>query len=311
MDCTLKNIVANLIKSYHEEGGINRIDCGNLPSKRKIAAICEQLLRLLFPGYHDEEPVASDELEMVTNERIAELIQQFEVEVAKSLRLRDVDDRTDDVRGEAHRMVCEFLSELPRLRQVLQTDVEAAYEGDPAAKSFDEITLAYPCIEAIAIQRLAHVLYSMDLPLIPRIMTEWVHSLTGIDIHPGAQIGTHFFIDHGTGVVVGETCMIGNYVKLYHGVTLGARSFPKDENGRVVKGNKRHPNVEDKVTVYPNATVLGGQTTIGKGSTVGANVFLRQSVPEGSFVSNEGECLRVINKSTGAILHEFSDTPAI
>lgn len=311
MDCTLKNIVANLIKSYHEEGGINRIDCGNLPSKRKIAAICEQLLRLLFPGYHDEEPVASDELEMVTNERIAELIQQFEVEVAKSLRLRDVDDRTDDVRGEAHRMVCEFLSELPRLRQVLQTDVEAAYEGDPAAKSFDEITLAYPCIEAIAIQRLAHVLYSMDLPLIPRIMTEWVHSLTGIDIHPGAQIGTHFFIDHGTGVVVGETCVIGNYVKLYHGVTLGARSFPKDENGRVVKGNKRHPNVEDKVTVYPNATVLGGQTTIGKGSTVGANVFLRQSVPEGSFVSNEGECLRVINKSTGAILHEFSDTPAI
>lgn len=311
MDCTLKTIVANLIKSYHEEGGINRIDCGNLPSKRKIAAICEQLLRLIFPGYHDEEPVAICELEMVTNERIAELIQKFEVEVAKSLRLRDVDTMNGDVRIEAHRMVCVFLSELPRLRQVIQTDVLAAYEGDPAAKNFDEITLAYPCIEAIAIQRLAHVLYSMDLPLIPRIMTEWVHSLTGIDIHPGAQIGTHFFIDHGTGVVVGETCVIGNHVKLYHGVTLGARSFPKDENGRVVKGNKRHPNVEDKVTIYPNATVLGGQTTIGKGSTVGANVFLRQSVPAGSFVSNEGECLRVIDKSTGAILHEFSDTPAI
>ncbi len=311
MDCTLKTIADNLIKSYHDVGGINRIDCGNLPSKRKIAAICEQLLQLLFPGFHDEEPIASDELDMMTHERIAELIQRFEVEVAKSLRLRDVESVGDDVRTEAHRLVCEFLSELPRLRELLQTDVVAAYEGDPAAKNYDEVTLAYPCIEAIAIQRLAHVLYSMDLPLIPRIMTEWVHSLTGIDIHPGAKIGTHFFIDHGTGVVIGETCVIGDYVKLYHGVTLGARSFPKDENGRVVKGNKRHPNVEDNVTIYPNATVLGGQTTIGEGSTVGANVFLRQSVPAGSFVSNEAEYLRVIDKSTGEILHEFSDTPAI
>ena len=311
MDCTLKTISENLIKSYHEVGGINRIDCGNLPSKRKIAAICEQLLQLLFPGFHDEDPIASDELDMMTHERIAELIQRFEEEVAKSLRLRDVDTGGKDVKSDAHKIVCEFLSELPRLRELLQTDVVAAYEGDPAAKNFDEVTLAYPCIEAIAIQRVAHVLYKMDLPLIPRIMTEWVHSLTGIDIHPGAEIGTHFFIDHGTGVVIGETCVIGNYVKLYHGVTLGARSFPKDENGRVVKGNKRHPNVEDKVTVYPNATVLGGQTTIGKGSTVGANVFLRQSVPPGSFVSNETEYLRVIDKGTGKLLQGFSDTPMI
>lgn len=311
MDCTLKNIADNLIKSYHEVGGINRIDCGNLPSKRKIAAICGQLLRLLFPGYHDDEPVAAEELEMVTNERIAELVQEFEVEVAKSLRLREVDPGGEDARSGARRIVCEFLGELPRLRELLRTDVVAAYEGDPAAKNFDEITLAYPCIEAIAIQRAAHVLYQMDLPLIPRIMTEWAHSLTGIDIHPGARIGTHFFIDHGTGVVIGETCVIGNYVKLYHGVTLGARSFPKDENGRVVKGNKRHPNVEDKVTIYPNATVLGGQTTIGEGSTVGANVFLRQSVPAGSFVSNETEYLRVIDKRTGEILHGFSDIPVI
>ena len=311
MDSILKNIADNLIKSYHEVGGINRIDCGNLPSKRKVAVICEQLLQLFFPGFHDEDPIASEELEMMTNERIAELVQQFETEIAKSLRLRDVDPGDGGVRTEAHKIVCEFLSELPHLRELLRTDVVAAYEGDPAAKNFDEVTLAYPCIEAIAIQRAAHVLYRMDLPLIPRIMTEWVHSLTGIDIHPGAEIGTHFFIDHGTGVVIGETCVIGDNVKLYHGVTLGARSFPKDENGRVVKGIKRHPNVEDKVTIYPNATVLGGQTTIGKGSTVGANVFLRQSVPPNSFVSNEADYLRVIDKSTGEILHEFSDTPAI
>jgi serine O-acetyltransferase len=311
MDCTLKQIADNLITSYHEVGGINRIDCGNLPSKRRIAAICEQLLQLLFPGFHDEEPIASEELEMMTNERIAELVQQFEIEIAKSLRLRDVDSGSEDVRVEAHNIVCEFLNELPRLRELLRTDVVAAYEGDPAAKNFDEVTLAYPCVEAIAIQRVAHVLYLKDLPLIPRVMTEWVHSLTGIDIHPGAEIGTHFFIDHGTGVVIGETCVIGNYVKLYHGVTLGARSFPKDENGRVVKGNKRHPNVEDKVTIYPNATVLGGQTTIGEGSTVGANVFLRQSIPAGSFVSNETEYLRVIDKGTGKIIHGFSDTPII
>jgi len=311
MDCNLKNIADNLIKSYHEVGGINRIDCGNLPSKRKIASICEQLLQLLFPGFHDEEPIASDELEMMTNERITDLVQQFEIEIAKSLRLRDAESGSEDVGVEAHKIVCDFLSELPRIREVLRTDVVAAYEGDPAAKNFDEVTLAYPCIEAIAIQRVAHVLYLMDLPLIPRVMTEWAHSLTGIDIHPGAEIGTHFFIDHGTGVVIGETCVIGEYVKLYHGVTLGARSFPKDENGRVVKGNKRHPNVEDKVTIYPNATVLGGQTTIGEGSTVGANVFLRESVPPGSFVANESEYLRVIDKSTGKILHEFSNAPTI
>ncbi|MEM6916619.1 MAG: serine O-acetyltransferase EpsC, partial [Verrucomicrobiota bacterium] len=236
----------------------------------------------------------------------ATLVETLEVEVAKVLRLRDSDatNGAHGVQQQARDLVCSFLADLPELRILLQTDVEAAYEGDPAAKNFDEIILAYPCIEAIAIQRCAHCLYELDVPLIPRIMTEYAHSLTGIDLHPGATIGSHFFIDHGTGVVIGETCVIGNHVKLYHGVTLGARNFPKDEKGRIVKGNKRHPNVEDKVVIYPHATVLGGKTTLGKGSTIGANVFLRESIPASSFVTTKGEELIIYNKITGEIVEQ-------
>ncbi len=301
MDCTQENIVESLIKSYQEIGGINRIDSGNLPSKRTITGICEKLLQLLFPGYHDEESIPAEELVMITDERIATLVETLKVEVAKTLRLRDDEEgeHHDGLPRVAHELVCKFLRELPVLRKLLQTDVEAAYEGDPAAKNFDEIILAYPCIEAIAIQRCAHCLYELDVPLIPRIMTEYAHSLTGIDIHPGATIGTHFFIDHGTGVVIGETCVIGNHVKLYHGVTLGARNFPKDEKGRIVKGNKRHPNVEDHVVIYPHATVLGGKTVIGEGSTIGANVFLMESIPRVSFVTTVGEELNIFDKETG------------
>ncbi len=301
MDCAQRNLVNALLDSYHEVGGINRIDSANLPSKGTVTSVCEQLLQLLFPGYHDEEPIPSDELEPITSERIATLVDTLKAEVAKTLRLRD-DETGEHHNGhgqQARELVCEFLGKLPRIRTLLQSDVEAAYEGDPAAKNFDEIILAYPCIEAIAIQRCAHCLYELDVPLIPRIMTEYAHNLTGIDIHPGARIGTHFFIDHGTGVVIGETCVIGNHVKLYHGVTLGARNFPKDENGRIVKGNKRHPNVEDHVVIYPHATVLGGKTTIGARSTIGANVFLRESVPPDSFVTNAGEELTLFNKVTG------------
>ncbi|MAB75723.1 MAG: serine acetyltransferase [Verrucomicrobiales bacterium] len=301
MDCGKQKIIDSLVSSYHEIGGINRIDSANLPSKRKVIATCESLLQVLFPGYHDEEPIPTDELEMITGEVIASLMETLEMEIAKTLRLRD-DESGESHAGlatQSHDLVCEFLSDLPELRRLLQTDVEAAYEGDPAAKNFDEIILAYPCIEAIAIQRCAHCLYKLDVPLIPRIMTEYAHSLTGIDIHPGATIGTHFFIDHGTGVVIGETCTIGNHVKLYHGVTLGARNFPKDENGRIVKGNKRHPDVQDHVVIYPHATVLGGKTVIGESSTVGANVFLRESVDEFSFVTTVGEEINIIDKRTG------------
>jgi serine O-acetyltransferase len=199
----------------------------------------------------------------------------------------------------------DFLDALPEIRALLRTDIEAAYEGDPAAASYEEIVLAYPFLEAVAVQRCAHALYGAGVPLLPRMMTEWAHARTGIDIHPGAQLGPYFFIDHGTGVVIGETCRIGHHVKLYHGVTLGARSFAKDDSGHIVKGGKRHPDVGHNVTIYPNSTVLGGETVIGEGSTIGANVFLMHSVPAGSLVVYEEKQLRILGKdrreSGGAI----------
>ena len=276
MDCRQEEIVQSLMKSYREVGGINHVDCGNLPSKRAIATLCEDLLHLMFPGFFSDEAVSSDEIEMITNELVASVRERLSVEVRRSLRLRNPDG---DNREAANALVCRILGQLPGVRALLRTDLEAAFEGDPAAESFEEVILAYPGLEAIATQRLAHLLYTEGVPLIPRMMTEWAHGRTGIDIHPGAKIGSHFFIDHGTGVVIGETCRIGHHVKLYHGVTLGARSFQKDDDGKLVKGTKRHPDVEDFAIIYPNATVLGGDTVIGARSTIGANVFLMESVP--------------------------------
>ncbi|MCB1099074.1 MAG: serine acetyltransferase [Verrucomicrobiae bacterium] len=297
MDCEQKQIVDELLKSYQEAGGINNIDGANYPSKRAVPGICEELLRILFPGFFEEHALCSNETEMVIAERMCGMLERLRVEVNRSLRSRaDESVSKGETSDLAHKIVCDFLHELPEVRSILSTDVQAAYDGDPAAKSIEEIILSYPCIEAIAIQRLAHVLYNAKVPLLPRMMTEWAHEKTGIDIHPGAQIGSHFFIDHGTGVVIGETCVIGSRVKLYHGVTLGARSFPKDGEGHIVKGIKRHPDVEDDVTIYPNATVLGGDTVIGEGSTIGGNVFLMKSVPPHSLVALEDQEHRVLDK---------------
>jgi serine O-acetyltransferase len=188
---------------------------------------------------------------------------------------------------------------LPALRQVLATDVEAAFAGDPACKSLDEVIFCYPGFEAITVYRLAHWLHELEVPLIPRMMTEWAHSRTGIDIHPGARIGKHFFIDHGTGVVIGETCDIGDWVKLYQGVTLGALSFPKDEQGNLVRGVKRHPTIQDRVVIYANATILGGQTTIGHDSVIGSNVWLTESVEPRTTVTMEKPQLRMRGAQDG------------
>ena len=294
MDCRQEEIVNSLLDSYCEVGGINHLDSSNLPSKRVVGAICDDLLQLLFPGFFSEEVVSSEELPLITNERIASIRERLGAELRRSVRLKNPESK--DHRAEANELCCGFLRRIPEVRRLLQTDVEAAYEGDPAARSFEEIIVAYPFLEAIAIQRLAHLLYRDGVPLIPRMMTEWAHSRTGIDIHPGAQIGSHFFIDHGTGVVIGETCVIGSNVKLYHGVTLGARSFAKDDQGHIVKGTKRHPNVEDCVTVYPNATILGGDTTIGARSTIGANVFVMQSVPPDTLMALGDQEHRVHDK---------------
>ena len=278
-----------ILRSYETGGGINHVDGANLPSKRAVASICEDLLQLLFPGFHDAEPIHSQHLQRVTSHRVFTIAERLGEEVCKSLRLGDPKCPNE----RAMKIMCDFLSGIPHVRELLKTDVEAAFQGDPAAGASDEVILSYPFIEAISIQRSAHLLYALAVPVIPRMMTEWAHSRTGIDIHPGAHIGSHFFIDHGTGVVIGESSVIGAHVKLYQGVSLIARSLA---GGQALRGQKRHPSVEDRVTIYANATIMGGDTVIGAGSTVGASVFLTHSVPARSLVLAEGQGVRVLEK---------------
>jgi serine O-acetyltransferase len=286
---SLAKITDEILGSYETVGGINNIDGSNLPSKRAIASICEDLLQILFPGFHDQEPIHSNHLRRVTTYRIQSVTDRLKEEICKSLRLAEPgcpEARAQDI-------VLQFLSTVPFVRNQLRTDVEAAYAGDPAANSFDEIIVAYPYLESIAIQRSAHMLYCHDVPLIPRMMTEWAHSRSGIDIHPGAHIHESFFIDHGTGVVVGETSVIGNHVKMYQGVSLIARSLA---GGQQLHGKKRHPTVEDNVTIYAGTTIMGGDTVIGAGSTIGANVFLTHSIPPRSLVFYEEKQLTILKK---------------
>ncbi|HEV2094948.1 MAG TPA: serine O-acetyltransferase EpsC [Chthoniobacterales bacterium] len=295
MEAPVTDAAEDLLQTYAESGGINYLDAAaKLPSRPAIESACVDLMSLMFPGFHGEALVHSSDLPDVTRSRIKSLHARMKPEICKSFGQSPTSSAAETKAEEILRW---FMSELAGLRQVLWTDIDAAYEGDPAAQSYEEIIVAYPAVEAIAIQRMAHLLYAREVPLIPRLMTEWAHTRTGIDIHPGAKIGSHFFIDHGTGVVIGETCEIGSHVKLYHGVTLGARSFQKDEHGKIRKGGKRHPNVEDEVTIYPNSTVLGGETVIGARSTIGGNVFLVHSVPPDSLVFYEEKQLQIVDKN--------------
>jgi serine O-acetyltransferase len=293
MEITTRDAVDELLRTYGETGGINYLDAAaTLPSRLAIEAACAELMSLMFPGFRSEALVSSEDLAKTTRTRMRNLRARLKTEICRSLGKIPPNEA---IESRADEILSSFLSKLPQLRRVLWTDIDAAYEGDPAAKSYEEIILAYPALEAIAIYRMAHELYE-KVPLVPRIMTEWAHSRTGIDIHPGAKIGPHFFIDHGTGVVIGETSEIGSRVKLYHGVTLGARSFQKDEHGKIKKGGKRHPTVGDDVTIYPGSTILGGETMIGARSTIGGNVFLMQSVPPDSLVYYEETQLKIVPK---------------
>ncbi|MEY2563915.1 MAG: serine O-acetyltransferase [Verrucomicrobiota bacterium] len=293
MEPPVTDAADELLRTYSEGGGINYLTAAALlPSRPAIESACVDLMSLMFPGFHGAALVDSSDLPDVTRSRIKSLHTRMKPEISKSFSALE----RDAADAKAEDVLSWFMSQLGKLRQVLWTDVDAAYEGDPAATSYEEVIVAYPAVEAIAIQRMAHLLYEKKVPLIPRLMTEWAHTRTGIDIHPGAKIGPHFFIDHGTGVVVGETCDIGARVKLYHAVTLGARSFQKDERGKIKKGGKRHPTIEDDVTIYPNSTVLGGETIIGARSTIGGNVFLIQSVPPDSLVYYEEKQLQIIPK---------------
>jgi len=289
MDKDLSKITEQILSSYKVGGGLNNIDGSNLPSKRALATICEDLLQIVFPGFHDQEPIHSVHLRRVTSHRIYSIADRLKGEVCKSLRLGE----PTCPEAAAERLLYQFLESIPDVRELLHTDVQAAFDGDPAAANSDEIIVSYPFVEAIAIQRLAHVLYKLQTPLMPRMMTEWAHSRTGIDIHPGAEIGSHFFIDHGTGVVIGETSVIGSHVKLYQGVSLIARSL---SGGQALRGKKRHPTVEDDVTIYAGTTIMGGDTVIGRGSTIGASVFLTHSLPPRSLVFYEEKSLKILDK---------------
>jgi serine O-acetyltransferase len=291
---TVTQLTDGLIASYARVGGINHLDGVNLPSKRAIAQISSDLLRLLFPGFFDDRSIHSSEIKMETA-NLMDLVQgRLEDEIYKSLEYApSAVLGQGDLRARARELTMDFLSRLPRIRELLQTDAEAAYNGDPAALSKEEVIVAYPFIEAIAIQRMAHELYLERLALIPRIMTEWAHGRTGMDLHPGAQIGSHFFVDHCTGTVIGETAELGHHVKLYQGVGLVARSLA---GGQTLRGQKRHPTIEDHVTIYANATIVGGETIIGEGSTIGANVFLMHSVPPHSLVLAEEVNVKVLPK---------------
>ena len=300
---TVTQLANQLIASYAKTGGINHLDGKNLPSKRIVTDITCDLLRLLFPGFFDEKLIHSSEIKLETTTLLDSVLGKLEDEIRKSLEYLPPDGLAKkNITNEAHKLTVDFLGQLPRVREILQTDVEAAFNGDPAAASKEEIIVSYPFIEAIAVQRLAHELYLKNVALIPRIMSEWAHTRTGMDLHPGAKIGTHFFVDHCTGTVVGETAIIGNHVKMYQGVGLVAKSLAA---GQALRGQKRHPTIEDRVTIYAGATIMGGETIIGAGSTIGGNVFIMDSVQPNSLVIYDGLDMRVLSKSDKATKVDF------
>lgn len=292
---TLTQAVSELSDKHSYEGLFHQYKDGDpLPSGKSLRRIVELSREILFPGYFGNSTVHRRTINYHIGVNVEELFGLLTEQIQAGLCFGLENTPSDNVikktpdRDTAASIATRFISRLPEIRRILATDVEAAYYGDPAATCFGEIICCYPIIRAITNYRIAHELYMLNVPLIPRIITEMAHSETGIDIHPGAQIGHHFTIDHGTGVVIGATCIIGNNVKLYQGVTLGAKSFPLDENGNPIKGIARHPILEDDVIVYSNATILG-RITIGKGATIGGNIWVTESVPAGSRIVQRRE----------------------
>jgi serine O-acetyltransferase len=284
-DKQLEGLVAEIVRTYQGDLGINFIDVTNLPVRDKILEALDLFFEVLFPGYTGKRAITKSNINFVVIDILCHIYTELAAQIERALkyRCRIEDCSTGGCRKMAEDATVHVLTQLPKIREMLKGDVKAAFDGDPAAKSPEEIVISYPCITAIATHRIAHELYLKDVPLIPRIMAECAHTRTGIDIHPGAKIGRNFFIDHGTGVVIGETSVIGDNVKIYQGTTLGALSFPKDERGQIIKGGKRHPTIEDNVTIYAEATILG-DVTIGKGAVVGGNVWIKESVPPGVIV---------------------------
>jgi serine O-acetyltransferase len=299
---TFDETLQALLRSYENDGGINHLDGSNLPSEASVNRLASDVMHLLFPGYFETEPLTRDAVREHTRRRLVSVHERLRNDVEKSLRFAGGGDVVSPA-ARAASIADAVLARLPDLRRIVQTDVQAAYAGDPATRHVEEIILAYPCVLVVSLQRFAHELYRLGVPLLPRMITEYAHERTGTDIHPGARIGEYFFIDHCTGVVIGETATIGNHVKIYQGVTLGAKSFEVDSDGNPVKGVKRHPDVGDHVTIYAHATILGGDTRIGAHSIVGANVWLLESIPDNSiaYYKNENLVVRSRKKRETAV----------
>ncbi len=300
----LPELTGQIIETYRTNGKINHLGHCPLPNLATVIDVVEDLKEVIFPGYRRRQNLHMGNVAYHVGDLIDSLHDSMTQQFARALRhehdvLHSVTCGAGsevDFEALGQTKALEFLGTIPRVRELLASDVQAAYDGDPAATCLDEIIFCYPGLEAITVQRLAHELYLLQVPMIRRMMTEWAHSRTGIDIHPGANIGPSFFIDHGTGVVIGETTDIAENVRLYQGVTLGALSFPRDEHGNIIRGKKRHPTIEAGVVIYANATVLGGDTVIGAGSAIGASVSLTKSIPPNTIVTVEKPSLKFREK---------------
>jgi serine O-acetyltransferase len=293
----LPGTIAKLLTNIEQIPSMRRLNRGTLPSRENAAESIERLLQLVFPGYFGKQGLTSQNLTFRVGEVAMGLSEQLYDQIRFCMRYRedrpdeaDFSDRCMDCDQAAAEITLKFFERLPAIRELIAEDVQTAFDSDPAATSTDETIFCYPGLLTITVQRLAHELYQMKVPLLPRIWTEVAHSRTGIEIHPGASLGRRFFIDHGTGVVIGETCTIGQNVKLYQGVTLGALA---PHHGQTLRGKKRHPTIEDDVIIYAGATVLGGDTIVGKGTVIGGSVFLTSSVPPNSIVMMEQPELKI------------------
>lgn len=292
-----RSITEQLCQSYASGEGISFSENNTIPERDKIISILENILDLLFPGYTGRRAITKDGQFFSTGELLNKTQSSLASQITKAFSYKcKRENCSEDCGSHGDSVAAQLMCSLPQIREMLLDDAMAALEGDPATQSMDEIILAYPGFKCICAHRIAHELYTAHVPLLPRVMSEYAHTITGIDINPGATIGRHFFIDHGTGVVIGETAIIGNNVKLYQGVTLGALSFPKDENGNIKKGGKRHPNIEDNVTIYAESTILGN-VTIGHNSVIGGNVWLTEDIPPFSKVTIEPGKVSIKTKS--------------
>ena len=305
---TARRLTRELCATYQDERGVNHIDGSNMPQSDEVIRTLELLLELLFPGYTGRRKFNRAGLEFAVGTFVDEIFHALTVQVERALAYacRLECKSGHDCLERAEKVAIELLGELPKLREILKSDVQAALDGDPAARSTDEVVVSYPGLKAIAVHRVAHELYQREIPMIPRIMGEFAHSTTGIDIHPGATIGHTCFIDHGTGVVIGETAVLGNQIKIYQGVTLGALSFPKDERGQLIKGSKRHPNIEDNVTIYANATILG-DITIGRDSVIGGNTWITKSLPPRTKVTIAAPDMTIVTRDADGRRRRISE----